>query len=644
MQIKHIVLYSLAGTVRLVPLNLGGLSIITGRSMTGKSALLEIVDYCLGRDTCSVPVGPIRSKVSWYGLLLRLDSSDIFIGRRPPGTGEQQDTAVFVKTGSSVDIPAFADLVPNSNTGALQRQLDGLLGIAPNLNVARQGSNEGFEINIRHASFLLFQQQDEIASKKFLFHRQGEEYISTAIRQTLPYFLGAIPEDRLIKLNELERTREELDNLERRLVDSERISGGVNRATQLALEARDSLLLKFDTLPADHAALDAMLTAALARSEEELPAALDDPTSALRRARRELLRKYRDLQDELKAGEIFNREQLGFLQEGARQSKRLDSIGLYRSGDTAKCPLCESPVAETHASVADLNVTLRRLSDRLAPVPAEAAQLTTHIDNLQRQMNDLRAQLTDNLEQLTAAALQQQAIRDQEEVLQRRAYVQGRISLYVQSRGAQADLTSLRKRIGNLRERVSQLDGELDVADIRDRLNSILNAIGKQMTEWGRELELEFANHPLRVDPRRLTVVADSPQGPIYLDKMGGGENWVGYHLVAMLALHAHFVAEHRPVPRFIMLDQPSQVHYPEDQSARHRGDRPDEDVVAVNRTYDFLIKRAQQLSPFFQIIVVDHAYLAREDFLGVVVQRWREPGEALVPEDWPESIERSAG
>ena len=156
---------------------------------------------------------------------------------RPPPVGEQQDTTVFVRTGSSVDIPAFSDLVPNSNTGALQRGLDGLLGIAPNLNVARQGSNEGFEINIRHASFLLYQQQDEIASKKFLFHRQGEEYISAAIRQTLPYFLGAIPEDRLLKLNELERTREELDNLERRLADSERISGGINRATQLALEA-----------------------------------------------------------------------------------------------------------------------------------------------------------------------------------------------------------------------------------------------------------------------------------------------------------------------------------------------------------------------------------------------------------------------
>ena len=276
-------------------------------------------------------------------------------------------------------------------------------------------------------------------------------------------------------------------------------------------------------------------------------------------------------------------------------------------------------------------------------MPAEAAQLSAHLVGLQQQINDVRIQLASNLEQMTAAALQEQALRDQEEATQRRAFVKGRISLYVQSRGVLADLANLRARISKLKEGVAQQEQGLDVADIRDRLNSILNVIGQQMTEWGREMKLEFANHPLRIDPRRLTVVADSPNGPIYLDKMGGGENWVGYHLVAMLALHSHFVSQHRPVPRFIMLDQPSQVHYPEDQDARPHADRPDEDVVAVNHTYDFLVKRAQELSPSFQIIVVDHAYLARQDFLLVVVQRWREPGEALVPDSWPDSLESTS-
>ena len=39
--------------------------------------------------------------------------------------------------------------------------------------------------------------------------------------------------------------------------------------------------------------------------------------------------------------------------------------------------------------------------------------------------------------------------------------------------------------------------------------------------------------------------------------RMGSGENWVGYHLIAHLALHQWFVQRQRPVPSFLFLDQP---------------------------------------------------------------------------------------
>ncbi|MFG2794015.1 DUF3732 domain-containing protein [Streptomyces sp. NPDC048419] len=33
------------------------------------------------------------------------------------------------------------------------------------------------------------------------------------------------------------------------------------------------------------------------------------------------------------------------------------------------------------------------------------------------------------------------------------------------------------------------------------------------------------------------------------------GENWVGYHLVAHLALRRYFTLHQRPVPRMLLLD-----------------------------------------------------------------------------------------
>ena len=83
----------------------------------------------------------------------------------------------------------------------------------------------------------------------------------------------------------------------------------------------------------------------------------------------------------------------------------------------------------------------------------------------------------------------------------------------------------------------------------RERLDSILNLVGTQMSEWATKLTLEYSKLPLRIDLGRLNVVTDTPDGPVPMDRMGGGENWVGYHLLAHLALHRWFVQHKRPVP-----------------------------------------------------------------------------------------------
>src|SRR5438874_9137402 len=97
-------------------------------------------------------------------------------------------------------------------------------------------NDQTFRINVMHTTFLIFQQQDEIASRKLLFHRQGDEFVPQAIRQTLPYFVGAIQEDRLVKINELERLRADNDVLIRRIQEYEATIGGIENGRQLLLE------------------------------------------------------------------------------------------------------------------------------------------------------------------------------------------------------------------------------------------------------------------------------------------------------------------------------------------------------------------------------------------------------------------------
>jgi hypothetical protein len=79
-----------------------------------------------------------------------------------------------------------------------------MMGVSPNLNVPPLGqTRDPLEATLQHGKLLAFQYQDEIAKKDLLFHRQGESYVALAIRDTLPYFLGAVEEDQLKIRHEL---------------------------------------------------------------------------------------------------------------------------------------------------------------------------------------------------------------------------------------------------------------------------------------------------------------------------------------------------------------------------------------------------------------------------------------------------------
>src|SRR6185503_17463178 len=56
---------------RIVSFHDGAVNVITGESRTGKSAIIKILDYCLGSRGCDVPkIGPIRRSCGWYGVLV----------------------------------------------------------------------------------------------------------------------------------------------------------------------------------------------------------------------------------------------------------------------------------------------------------------------------------------------------------------------------------------------------------------------------------------------------------------------------------------------------------------------------------------------------------------------------------------------
>ena len=92
-------------------------------------------------------------------------------------------------------------------------------------------------------------------------------------------------------------------------------------------------------------------------------------------------------------------------------------------------------------------------------------------------------------------------------------------------------------------------------------------------------------------------------------------------------------LTDHRPVPRFLIIDQPSQVYFPTDRDASI-DEIPDDDRQAVSNMFKLIFSVIDELAPKMQILITEHADIAEDWYQGAIVERWR-GGNKLIPESW---------
>ncbi len=211
MEILEIVLYNRHGDIRRLSLEPGRLNVITGVSGTGKSAVLEIVHFCLGDDEdFRVPTGVISDLVAWYAIRVRIGGAELFIARPSPRLDDYASNAVALAIGERTPMPALDDLEPTTNVESLNGLLTRLLGIEENVQTPLRSARPELEANVRHALLYCFQRQYEIANPEFLFHRQTHAFIKMAIQDTLPFFVGAAERNQVEQQRRLRTLRREL--------------------------------------------------------------------------------------------------------------------------------------------------------------------------------------------------------------------------------------------------------------------------------------------------------------------------------------------------------------------------------------------------------------------------------------------------
>lgn len=644
-QILDIVLYGFNREMRVLSLKPGKLNIITGASKTGKTALIEIIDYCLGASECGVPAGIIRQTVEWAGIRLQLTEGQVVIARRFPTAGQAASSDVFYAIGKEVALPEYSALGQTTNPKALEGLLTAHAGILENVHEPPpEQTRSPLTANIHHALLYCFQQQSEVISNRHLFHKQSEQWIPQSIKDTAPYFLGAVDDKYVAKMGELRRLRHELRSLERKLSEYEAVRGyGISRAQGLLSEAVDIGLRPSGTVPDEWekcvSRLREIYSQPLPEEEKEI-AAEGDEFERLQEERQRFTHDLHRMKEQLLAAQALASDRQGYSREADAQLARLRSVQLFEDKEDIShgvCPLCQSPLTEnrTLPSISDLRRSITELEAQMRTVEERSPQMQQVVRTLEDRLAEAQRKLRENREALEAVQASNQRLQVFRDRAARRAHVLGRIGLYLESLPVLEDTSDLKREMKGLQEQISAFEEELSDEVVQDRIQSYLSILARNMSEWAQKLHLEHSEYPLRLDLKRLTVVADGNEGPIPMEHMGSGENWVGYHLISHFALHKWFVEHDRPVPRFLFIDQPSQVYFPEDRDWEEANEgKRSEDREAVSRMYKLALEVIKQLSPRFQVIITDHANINEPWFQECIVARWR-GGPALIPSEW---------
>ncbi|MBF4994412.1 DUF3732 domain-containing protein [Arthrobacter gandavensis] len=651
MQLLKIRIYNQVGDIRDVDFRPGELNIITGQSSTGKSALLTIVDYCLGRDEATVPRTAMFSTIAWYAVMWQFsDGSRVVAGRRASRT-KSNSRAMLQFGGSDLDMPTFDELRENVDSDALRVQIGARIGLD---NVMLETKDYGAgprTVSLGTAALFCLQEQEEIGTKSTLFHRQAEDGIKLALRDTFPFFLGAVDGDQARKREALRDAKRTLRRADAALDRAESAAAKhdnvfrdlLGEARAVGLSANDGLVEAGDYRAA---ALSILYAGQSRESEPADPKADVRAQDERRRLETDLARLRSELNQAIATRDVVLDQRSGEIEySGSLQAQagRLESIGLLpdHDGDAQTCPVCTQELPERDATVTQLQERLSELRSSLADVQHVQPRSAQAVSRLSARIIDIRDALASTSRALDAAA---RSVGDAgpSDITAQQSFVRGRIDAILRSAESsdQEGLDRLRAAQSAAELRVKRLDAELSSDEVREQTTSRLNVIGKYLGEYSREFEAESADRPVRLDINALTIVVDEEFGPVELTGFGSGANWVGYHIAAHLALHRYFMSQNRPVPRFLMLDQPSQAHFQGDLSASVDGDA-DREGERVRAMFKVVADFARAHAGAMQVIIIDHARYADEWFTSHVRYDWH-GGEKLIPDSWKQYARKS--
>jgi len=632
-----------------------GVNIITGASRTGKSAIIPIIDYCLGSSECTIPVGVIRNNCSWFGVLFDLKDEQMLICREEPG--QQRSTEkMYLQRGDNLKIPSE---VKKENIAAEQVKniLNELFSMSFIASDPASPENFSARPSYRDLMAFIFQPQNVIANNSVLFYNMEKIGHKNKLVNIFPYVLGAVNAETLAAMQECDRLTKERDRLNRDLTNIKNISESWKQEilTWLSLSREFGLTTFNADNTTDFGLYVNELKKIVGKSEKDfslIATNVTDTSDELLKLRAEEQNLSRELSVARRRHEAMKT-----LEDSKRrydeslkiQQNRLDISGWMRSLSIDMiCPICGKYHNEPNKALDELCNAMSEIEKRAVVVQGMSISFDREFNIVKAEIDDLAEKLTAIIRRIKEESSKYQQDANTKYTLSGVSRFLGRMEFAVKTYERIGADGELEERLSFLNNRIEELKKLLSDSARAAKEKAALSFIQQEAGIIIRQLDVEHPEYPIEFDKTNLTIKVKTTDGrDNYLWEIGSASNWLSYHISISLAFQKFFQSRKGvTVPNFLIFDQPSQVYFPrrgiqEGSTAQEDVELlNDEDRAAVKKIFEALSSYNNKEKFEFQIIVMEHA---DEDIWGefeniTLVERWR-GNDKLIPIEWISNI-----
>jgi len=631
--IKKIIIFGKDNQKRELSLT-NGLNIISGHSKKGKSALIEIVDYCLCATVPSIPKGVISDFAELFCIVLKVDKNFLVIAR-PNNNETQSKIYVSLETDANFfknfDISYFDNKPLLKIKGAGQDNIEKFLGLnIADSNLIESDVKKG-KASLRNMTPFLYQYQNLIASKHALFSKMDDYNRKARILEQIPIFLGIVDAEYYSIMRQINELEKKLKGIEREK-NKETL---FNAQYEKRLEGlcRNYFAIIGKELPIFNSLTNLItITKELPEFDQSEPFKSDSTRlySQLRVKLSTNSLRLNTINTELQKIENIAKNAKKSISNLSHIKKRSEAVEII----DCLCPVCGNDVDSLSEEANSINSALDSLNIEVGSMVGFARFDVEQMETLKHEKRNLQKEISEINTQINEFEDFNKKIKEYKDKRDSLGFLRAKIEIVVEQISNKIQVTdfgeeSINSELRLLRESLTKYDFKKDLAECQSKLNAWMNKVANNL-----DFEEQFLPANLELNLNTLSIIHnDKKYGRIRLSDLGSGANWLAFHLSASLSFLKLFSYKKKsPVPNFLFIDQPSQVYFPRDVDSR------DNDIKKVENIYIQIVKSLKEgrkeSGKYSQVIVLDHADnldLKGYRYKRYVRANWYEDDDALI-------------